>query len=257
MRYSKMMKIGMMAFPQRRRTLKVSPDIREKARDIPYRVRKFHPDTMTHSFQCSTALARFVLMALLCLACSWGHFSAQDVGAPPAGPESLRLPEVVITGIDRSKIQRMIPKVDLRPEWHIPAATARDRAETLLRQGDAAFDRQPAQALERYEQAIQADPAYAAAYQRLGEAYRSQGRSVDAVQAYQRALEIQSAWPDVLYQVGVLYEEQLQNAEQAVEHYQAYLDAGGADPRVAIWIRNLRRQLSPTAPEPASDSPSS
>ncbi len=173
---------------------------------------------------------------------------AQEFGAS-AGPESLRLPEVVITGIDRSKIQRMIPKVELAPELSLIETTARERAEALVQQGDAAFLRQARQAEEWYQRATAVDPLYPAAYVRLGDVYRALDRYVDAAQAYQQALDLNAGLVEVRYRLGVLYEDHLQDAEQALGQYRLYVQAGGTDPRVNIWIRNITRQLAGDTPE--------
>ena len=188
----------------------------------------------------------FMRIGILAWLACWlmsGLALAQDV-EPPAGPESLRLPEVVITGIDRSKIQRMIPKVDLAPEFALIETTAQDRSEALVQQGDAAFLRQTRQAEELYAQAATLDPLSSAAYVRLGNAYRALERYMDAAEAYQQALALNAGLIDVHYQLGLLYEEHLQDAQQALEQYQLYAQAGGTDPRVSIWLRNITRQLT-------------
>lgn len=163
---------------------------------------------------------------------------------PASGPESLRLPEVVITGIDRSKIQRMIPKIDVAPDLTLIVSTTHDRAEALVQQGDAAFGRQIRQAEELYRQATTSDPSYAAAYARLGDAYRAQSKYVEAAEAYQQALALNAGLVDVYAQLGALYEDHLQDAEQALGQYRLYVQTGGADPRVNIWIRDITRQLA-------------
>ncbi len=184
-----------------------------------------------------------------------GLVLAQDI-EPPAGPESLRLPEVVITGIDRSKIHRMIPKVDLAPEFAPIDTTAKDRSEALLRQGDAALLRQARQAEAMYVQAVALDPSSSAVYVRLGNVYRVLKRYMDAAEAYEQALALNAGLIDAHYQLGLLYEEHLQEAEQALKQYQLYVQAGGTDPRVNIWLRNITRQLADDTPEPSNTSTS-
>jgi len=85
--------------------------------------------------------------------------------------------------------------------------------------------------------------------------YRALERYVDAAEAYQQALTLNVGLLDVHYQLGLLYEEHLQDAEQAQEHYQLYVQAGGPDPRVSIWLRNITRQLTDAAPEPPGTPP--
>jgi tetratricopeptide (TPR) repeat protein len=172
-----------------------------------------------------------------------GIVTAQDPD-DSAGPESLRLPEVVITGIDRSKIQRMLPKVDLAPELAILDTTLRDRSDALIQQGDLAFLRQVRQAGKFYAEALEIDPTNSTAFLRLGDVYRAQNKYVEAAQAYQQALALNAGLSEAYYHLGMLYELYLQDLPQAMEHYQAYRQSGGADPRVDIWIRNISRQLA-------------
>jgi tetratricopeptide (TPR) repeat protein len=188
-------------------------------------------------------------MALLLLS---GLATAQEIETPvapqsvatPTPPESLSLPEVVITGIDRSKIQRMIPKVELAPELLVVEDALRDRSEALVQQGDVALLRQPRQAEELYLQALAIDPGNSTAYVRLGDTYRVQNKYVDAVEAYQQALTLNADLMEVHFQLGMLYEDDLQDLPKAVEQYQTYVELGGADPRTKIWIRNITRQLA-------------
>lgn len=177
--------------------------------------------------------------------------AAQEVETPappqavatPTPPESLSLPEVVITGIDRSKIQRMIPRVELAPELLILGTTLRDRSEALMQQGDAVFLRQPQQAEKLYLQAANVDPGNSTAYVRLGDAYRVQNKYMDAAQAYQQALTLNPDLAEVHYYLGMVDEDNLLDLPQAFEQYQKYVRLGGADPRVEIWLRNIKRQL--------------
>jgi len=174
--------------------------------------------------------------------------SAQEPGPAPtpaessAMSESLRLPEVVITGIDRSKIQRLIPKV--APPSSLPVVTesSRDLSEALVQEGNRLSLSQARQAEERYTKAIERDPTNSTAYLRLGDVERAQGKYPEAAEAYQKALAISAGLLEAHYQLGILYESRLSNLQQAKEHYQKYLQLGGADHRVQIWLRDIEQQ---------------
>jgi tetratricopeptide (TPR) repeat protein len=166
-------------------------------------------------------------------------------GTPPpdasAAAESLRLPEVVITGIDRSKVQRLIPKVAPPAMLPVIAFASRDRAEALMREGNRFLLTQPRQAEERYQQARALDPANSLIYLRLGDAARLLGKPADAAAAYGKAAELAPNSLDAHYQLGLLAESR-QDWPQAQEHYQKYLQLGGTDARVNIWLRDLAQK---------------
>ena len=153
--------------------------------------------------------------------------------------ESLRLPEVVITGIDQSIIQRPISKVV--PQLPLPVVTqsSRDRSDKLVREGERLSLTQPRQAEKRYLQAVALDPTNSRAYLRLGDVYRALSRYDNAAEAYQKALDASTKLLEAHYKLGILYESPLGDTQKAIEHYQTYLQLGGADQRVKIWLKNL------------------
>lgn len=175
-----------------------------------------------------------VLTAALCLTPTASRAQEEETD-----PESLRLPEVVITGVDRSKIQRMIPKVE--PAAALPPIThtRRDEADLLLREGDALLTQQRRQAAERYAAALRRDPTHTAALLRLGEVNSLLKRYAEAADRYQQVLQMDPDNPEAHYRLGLLSETHLRDSRQAIRHYRAYLELGGADARVQIWLRNL------------------
>ena len=89
-----------------------------------------------------------------CCLCSASRAASQE-----NEPGDLRLPEVVITGIDESKIQRPIPKVELLPaSFLVINASCRDEADELAQQAALAALLQPRRAEKLYQQAIAVDP---------------------------------------------------------------------------------------------------
>jgi tetratricopeptide (TPR) repeat protein len=162
---------------------------------------------------------------------------------PEASAESLQLPLVVITGIDRSKVQRMLPKVNPRSDVPVIAESARDRSDAMVWEGELARNRQLLQAETQYVKAIKLDSRNSRAYLRLGDIYRAQNKYVEAATAYQDALHIQQNLPEAHYRLGLLYESHLQDLPKAIEHFQAYLQLGGSDRRVQIWLRDAARPV--------------
>jgi len=166
--------------------------------------------------------------------------SAQQT-EPALMPESLRLPEVVIIGNDRVQIQSVIAKVD--PPLSLPMImqSSLDRSEAFVREGDKLSLSRLSQAEERYAQALELDPTNTTAYLRLGDVYRALNKPAEAADMYHKALAVSADHLEAHYQLGILYESQLQDLQQAIEQYRAYVQLGGADTRVKIWLRDVER----------------
>lgn len=160
-------------------------------------------------------------------------------------PESLRLPEVVITGIEQIKIQRELPKVTPIFSQPVVNHTMRDHSEKMLQQADRLALTQPQQAEKSYLQAILLDPTNSRAYTRLGAAYQASRQYTMAVEAYRKALVQAADQTEAHYHLGILFESQLQEPQKAIEHYRSYLQLGGMDKRVQRWLRNLEGAETP------------
>lgn len=194
---------------------------------------KFNPKYMIFLTQCTLAIFLF----------SAAGFSQETTS------ESLRLPEVVITGIEQLKIQRELPKVT--PEMALPVITQsmRDRSDKILQEADRLALTQPQQAVRQYLQAIRLDPQNPRAYLRLGDAYQASNQYDLALTAYQKALTETTQLAEAHYQLGVLFERQVKDPQKAIEHYRTYLEPGGIDQRVQIWLRNLENTENPLTQE--------
>ena len=174
--------------------------------------------------------------------------SASRAAAQENAPGDLRLPEVVITGIDESKIQRLIPKVELLPaSFLVMHASCRDDADDLAQQAALAALLQPRRAEKLYQQAIAVDPEDAEAYARLGKVHQASGMYERAKDAYLIALQRDAAASGIHYALGILYDSHLREPQKALEHYRAYLEHGGADARVKLWMRDIEEKLQPPA----------
>ncbi len=164
--------------------------------------------------------------------------------AQEISPESLRLPEVVITGVDQSKLQRQLSRVVLQSALPEVVQSSRDRSDQLVQEGDVLYLTYPEQAEKLYVRARTLDPANSRTYLRLGDVYRILRRYTAAIDAYQKALEVSTNIPEAHYKLGILYESQPGETQKAIEHYRTYLQLGGSDPRVRIWLRNAEREKS-------------
>lgn len=161
-----------------------------------------------------------------------------------SAPESLQMPEVVITGIDRTVIQRALPKVEPNISAPVVTLAIRDLAEKMMQDGDVVFFTKPQQAEQHYKDALTLDPNYSMAYVRLGDAKRALLKYEAAADAYQQALGVAKDVSDAHYRLGILYETHLEMPQKAREHYQAYQESHGEDQRVRIWMRKIDRQLT-------------
>jgi tetratricopeptide (TPR) repeat protein len=80
-----------------------------------------------------------------------------------------------------------------------------------------------AEAIERYQRALEIRPDYVEAHNNLGIVLAGQGRSAEAVEHYQRALEIKPAYPEAHYNLGNFLAKQGRSTE-AIEHFQKALE---------------------------------
>jgi len=178
-------------------------------------------------------------------------FPANRAASQENAQESLRLPEVVITGIDASKIQRPLPKVERLPaSFPIISTSCLDEANEFAQQASLAALLQPRRAEKLYQQAIARDPEHAETYARLGKAYQASGMYERAKDAYLKAIERDSSASSVHYALAILYDSRLREPQKALEHYRAYLERGGEDARVKLWMREIEGKLQPPVTTP-------
>jgi tetratricopeptide (TPR) repeat protein len=109
------------------------------------------------------------------------------------------------------------------------------------------------------QQALQLDPAHAAANNQLGMLRRRQGRFAEAEAAYRAAIAADPAYALACHNLGVLLDLYLKRGEEALEYYECYQNLQAVpDERVARWIIDLKRRLGVSgqaarvAPEDAS-----
>ena len=78
------------------------------------------------------------------------------------------------------------------------------------------------QAVEAYQKVLELNPSAAGALVNLGTIYYRQRKFKDAENYYRKAIEIDSAYPLAQFNLGNLYDEQ-NRLKEAVEHYRAAL----------------------------------
>ncbi|HEU4824266.1 MAG TPA: tetratricopeptide repeat protein [Nitrososphaeraceae archaeon] len=130
--------------------------------------------------------------------------------------------------IDSSKgyiipIEEVIEKFDLEKEGKISSPSPALKTQKIMDMGNAYYNkREYAKAIEKY-QLIISDPNYAFAFNNIGSALREIGKEEEAIQCYEKALEMipnfAYAWNGKGLALDVLarYEEAIQCYEKALE----------------------------------------
>ncbi|WP_054109065.1 tetratricopeptide repeat protein [Novosphingobium sp. AAP83] len=98
---------------------------------------------------------------------------------------------------------------------------------------------QLAEAISAYQRAIELQPAYADAYNNMGNALKDQGKLDAAISAYRRALEIKPAYADAYYNMG----NALKAQGKLDEEIAAYRQALAINPRNAEALNNTGNAL--------------
>ncbi len=95
-----------------------------------------------------------------------------------------------------------------------------------------------------YQQAIDTNPANLNAYHCFAVLLRQQGRFAEAEQVYLAALDIWQQDKVSHKNLAILYDIYMGRLEQALFHYQQYLDLNqDADRQVQGWVADLSRRL--------------
>jgi tetratricopeptide (TPR) repeat protein len=103
---------------------------------------------------------------------------------------------------------------------------------------------QSAQAMEHYQKALEIKPGYMDAHNNLGIMLAGQGRAAEAMEHYQTALEIKPDFAEAHYNLGNLLAQQGRSTE-AIEHFQKALEIKPDSPKVhyrlALALKNQGR----------------
>jgi len=97
---------------------------------------------------------------------------------------------------------------------------------------------------QAFRQAIKLNPDDAVAYNHLGILQRHKGRFQEALNQYQRAIEIDADYAPAHLNLGILFDLYLQDLEKALQQYQKYQVLNNEDnPQVSGWIVDIERRL--------------
>lgn len=106
----------------------------------------------------------------------------------------------------------------------------------------AADDREP-EARALVEEVLDHDPEDPVAWHQLGILQRRSGDFAAAAGAYQRALELSPDYGLAHRNLGVLLDLYMGQPEEALVHYERYLELEGPDPEVERWVTELEIRL--------------
>jgi tetratricopeptide (TPR) repeat protein len=125
-------------------------------------------------------------------------------------------------------------------ENRTPAET-RILGQALNARGQVDLERQQVRlALERFEKARQLDPTLAETYGFMGQAHRRLTNYPRAEELFKQAIDLAKNNPDYHLQLGLLYHNNLEQPEDAIEQYNKYFDLGGQDyVNVNKWLEEL------------------
>jgi tetratricopeptide (TPR) repeat protein len=102
------------------------------------------------------------------------------------------------------------------------------------------------EAVQNFQRALQIDPGFPIALQNLGNAYRQQKRWMDAQEVLQRALQLSPDNPETNYSLGMVF-AQLNDTQHAFEYLQKALASRPAYPEAlnnlgVLYLRTQRPQ---------------
>jgi tetratricopeptide (TPR) repeat protein len=99
------------------------------------------------------------------------------------------------------------------------------------------------EAIEAYQNALEADPQYADAHCNLGSVYFNQNRREPARECFARALEIERGHVEANLNLGAVFEEDGRD-EVALRHYRAALETNPHYPDVHVSLALLYEKLT-------------
>jgi tetratricopeptide (TPR) repeat protein len=88
------------------------------------------------------------------------------------------------------------------------------------------------------------DANLAPAHARLAHVYKQQGKISQAIEMYNKSLEIWPAYGNAHYNVAILHDIYMQDPAKAVTHLRKYLELNESQDKDAeIWLKQLERQM--------------
>ena len=104
-------------------------------------------------------------------------------------------------------------------------------------------------AREQFEKALARMSGYAAALDGIGKTYQAEGRHKAAEEFFLKAIEASPQTPDFYLSLGINWHNYRKNTGEALKYYYKYLELGGTDPNVRVWIRECGGTPPAAAPE--------
>lgn len=99
------------------------------------------------------------------------------------------------------------------------------------------------EAIAAFERAIEINPKRAVYYNELGISYRLEGKFDKARRSYRQAIDLDSQYAAAYLNLGILYDLYLQDPKEALPYYQRYRELAPADAAmVSKWIVDLERR---------------
>ncbi|MFC7295662.1 tetratricopeptide repeat protein [Marinobacter aromaticivorans] len=122
---------------------------------------------------------------------------------------------------------------------------APEQALVYSRQGAAAYEQgNTAAAIEAWEKAVELNPGDAAVCNNLALLLKQRKRFNTAASVLQACLQSSREVPELHYNFAVISELYLLDLQQALDHYQRYQSLSpGEDKQVSGWIADLERRL--------------
>lgn len=106
----------------------------------------------------------------------------------------------------------------------------------------------PKEAMNALNKAIEINPDQPAYYNELGIIQREEGKFAEARRSYERALAVDPAYAPAQLNLGILYDLYLQEPDKALLAYQRYRELVPAEGKtVAKWIADLEQRLRKSA----------
>jgi len=103
---------------------------------------------------------------------------------------------------------------------------------------------QYARAAEALKAALAVEPDNAVAHCNLGEIYKHLNLIDDAIRELNAAEALNPQLPDTFINLGIIYDDYVNDDRKALQCYRRYLSLGGSDPQVLDWIKIIEAGLA-------------
>ena len=91
-------------------------------------------------------------------------------------------------------------------------------------------------ARDQFESAFKFVPDYPPALNGIGHTYEDDGHHEQAQEVFNKAIQVDPENPEYYLSMGVNWHQFRKNTQEALKYYLKYVELGGKDPNVRIWI---------------------